>query len=197
MNEILSHVERLAYLGTVDKVMAALANEYGRDRPLPSAAHIRSRIELAKMVPQRRDMAEDRNWPADDGGYFRVKGLVTLDTPQPKFIEPEPLPVVVSEAVPTPVLRWMSPREIIAAIASDYGVTAADITGRCRRREYTFPRFAAAHVLRARGNSLPQVGKFLGGRDHSTILHACEQFANRATGNDWAIVRQYYREELG
>ncbi len=44
-HEIKAHARSLAYLGTVDKIMAALANEYGSDRPLPSRAYIQEVLE--------------------------------------------------------------------------------------------------------------------------------------------------------
>ena len=40
MTEIKAETRRLAYLGAVDKVWTALANEYGTDRTLPSKAFI-------------------------------------------------------------------------------------------------------------------------------------------------------------
>jgi len=48
MVDIRRHAKSLLYLGSVDKIMAALANEYGSDRPLPAAKVIRD------MLAERR-----------------------------------------------------------------------------------------------------------------------------------------------
>jgi chromosomal replication initiator protein len=40
------------------------------------------------------------------------------------------------------------------------------------------PRQVAMYVLREDGNiSLPQIGEALGGRDHTTVMHACSKVA--------------------
>ena len=91
----------------------------------------------------------------------------------------------------------VTPREIINALARDYNTTAADMLGHSRFQHIMKARNAAAFVLRQRGNSFPQIGKFLGGRDHSTVINACKRFEDTAKGNDWAIVRRYFRQPDG
>ena len=44
-NAISAQAKRLAYLGSPDKVLAALANEFGADRKMPSRASIQRLIE--------------------------------------------------------------------------------------------------------------------------------------------------------
>ena len=60
-----------------------------------------------------------------------------------------------------------------AASGADVGV--ADIVGRSRYQEVVRARWAVARVLRSNGWTLARIGRKLGGRDHSTIGHACEQ----------------------
>lgn len=70
------------------------------------------------------------------------------------------------------------PKEIIAAIAIQHGVTVADILGSSRRRNIVKARHEAmAQVYdrcRVMGErrSLPDLGRIFGGRDHTTCLHA-------------------------
>lgn len=47
-DEIRAQAKRLAYLGSPDKVLAALANEFGADRKMPSRATIQNIIETRK-----------------------------------------------------------------------------------------------------------------------------------------------------
>lgn len=65
-----------------------------------------------------------------------------------------------------------NPREVIAVIAAANGVTADQITGPKRHRQYVQPRDVAALVLRWCGLSLPEIGRELGGRDHTTVMDA-------------------------
>ncbi len=50
-------VPRFAYLRTTDKVLAALANEFGADRPMPSRAYIQSVLDRYHSKPFRREYA--------------------------------------------------------------------------------------------------------------------------------------------
>jgi hypothetical protein len=89
------------------------------------------------------------------------------DAPLPPPPPPRGLPATVTE--------------IIAAIAEDMDMTAGDLTGRARQREVVDARNLAFYVLVNRGSSTVQVGKWLGGRDHSTVIAGLRSFEKRAT----------------
>jgi hypothetical protein len=79
-----------------------------------------------------------------------------------------------------PIPQTGDPVEIIAAIASAFGLTADEITGGRRHNRLIPARQTTAYVLRGLGNSYRQVGVWLGGRDHSSVMEACRQFEARA-----------------
>jgi chromosomal replication initiator protein len=63
--------------------------------------------------------------------------------------------------------------EVLDATASLFGVTAADLVARDRRPPVARARKVAIYLARElSGKSLPEIGRRLGGRDHSTILAA-------------------------
>ncbi len=65
---------------------------------------------------------------------------------------------------------------IIRRVAAVYEVSAKDLLGKCRQRAVVLPRQVAMYVARAVTKlSLPQIGKAFGGRDHTTVLHACRK----------------------
>lgn len=82
-----------------------------------------------------------------------------------------------AQALAAALLRGEAPdvavREIIAAITTAFGLTAAALVGRSRCQDVVRARFAAIHaVRRAKPHlSLPQIGRAFG-RDHTTILNA-------------------------
>lgn len=65
-------------------------------------------------------------------------------------------------------------RQIIASVATAFGLTPADLVGKGRRAEVVQARYAAIHAVRqAKPHfSLSQIGSAFGGRDHSTVFHA-------------------------
>lgn len=80
-------------------------------------------------------------------------------------------------------------RSIILQAAQTFHVTEADLTGRGRARHIAEARQAAAYVLRQRTPlSLVEIGKLLGGRDHTTMLHAVGAAEQRAVADiDYAL----------
>jgi len=60
---------------------------------------------------------------------------------------------------------------IAASVAVRHEVTLAQLRGDDRRREYTWARQEAMAAMHAAGFSDAQIGRFLGGRDRSTVSH--------------------------
>lgn len=91
------------------------------------------------------------------------------------FVEPEP---IVLKAKP-----FDSIKQIKEAVARRYGVKVSDLEGRCKRREFAHPRQVAMALayrkLRAKGYSLPMVGRHFGNRDHTTVLYACRKIGTK------------------
>ena len=69
--------------------------------------------------------------------------------------------------------------QIIDQVAYHFDVEVAALQGRSRSRAISQPRQIAMYLIRKEiGESLPQIGKLLGGRDHTTILHGCDRIAD-------------------
>ena len=66
-------------------------------------------------------------------------------------------------------------RPIIQKAAERYRVNPRDLVGQSRERRFVVARREAAMELRLRSWSLQQIGKVLGGRDHTTIKHMLGQ----------------------
>lgn len=61
---------------------------------------------------------------------------------------------------------------LLEAIATRTGVPVSEIVSKDRHAPIVKARDQAARELRARGLSLNEIGRALGGRDHKTILHS-------------------------
>ena len=84
------------------------------------------------------------------------------------------------------VVKKITADLIMQTVADYYGLMMSDLTGPTRRREITVPRQIAIYLTREMtGMSLPQIGRFFGGRDHTTVLHSCKTVeANMAQNTD-------------
>lgn len=70
--------------------------------------------------------------------------------------------------------------QIMAAVCKYYGLKNADLISKRRTRSITRPRQLAMHICKKlTKHSLPEIGAKFGGRDHTTVLHACRVIAKR------------------
>jgi chromosomal replication initiator protein len=75
--------------------------------------------------------------------------------------------------------------QVVNAVSSIFGISIEKLLGRDRSREVAWPRQIAMYLLREEGNvSLPQIGEALGGRDHTTVMYACDKVADLIERDD-------------
>ena len=84
-----------------------------------------------------------------------------------------------------PQRSTLEPRQVILAVANAFGITSDKLTSRDRSREVALPRQVAMYLMREEANtSLPQIGAAIGGRDHTTVMYACEKVADLLESDD-------------
>jgi chromosomal replication initiation ATPase DnaA len=71
---------------------------------------------------------------------------------------------------------------ILQDVADRHGVTVDDIKSPLRIKRVVIARQEAYYLLREAGYSFPQVGRFCGGRDHSTVVHGVGMHENKLKG---------------
>jgi chromosomal replication initiator protein len=68
----------------------------------------------------------------------------------------------------------VTPKKVIQSVATYFDVTLDNLMGSSRRKELVMPRQVAMYLLREEcSSSFPSIGQELGGRDHTTAMHAC------------------------
>ncbi|KKU55543.1 MAG: Chromosomal replication initiator protein DnaA [Parcubacteria group bacterium GW2011_GWA1_47_11] len=78
--------------------------------------------------------------------------------------------------------RKTSSQAILKAVADFYNISSADLVKRSRKKEVVRPRQVAMFLLRDETKlSFPEIGQKLGGRDHSTVIHACEKIRSESS----------------
>ena len=63
--------------------------------------------------------------------------------------------------------------DLVEMAAREFLTTTDVLRSDARNKRLTHARAIAANALRQRSLSYEKIGRMLGGRDHSTIIHAC------------------------
>ena len=71
------------------------------------------------------------------------------------------------------------------AVADFYGLRVDDLRSRGRNKSIVLPRQVAMYLCREIVKaSLPDIGDGFGGKDHSTVIHACEKIKRKMAGEE-------------
>lgn len=100
---------------------------------------------------------------------------------------------VLRDMASGPEHRVITPSEIIRAAAFAYGFTPAEVESPSRRQPLALCRQVAMYLTRHLTDlSLPKIGQHFGGRDHTTVLHACDKI-NHLIRTDREVFEQVTR----
>ncbi|MCP0887079.1 chromosomal replication initiator protein DnaA [Ligilactobacillus sp. WILCCON 0076] len=108
-----------------------------------------------------------------EGGLTSVKAYAQM--------KKEPITIkLADEALKSltgsPQDRVINISQIQMLVAKYYNVSLADIKGKKRVKRIVIPRQVAMYLSReATDASLPKIGREFGGKDHTTVLHACDK----------------------
>jgi chromosomal replication initiator protein len=92
---------------------------------------------------------------------------------------------VLSNVLYNPKKRQVTPERIAKAVSDYYGVAMDALKGQKRDKAIVVPRQIAMFLMREETDvSLLRIGAELGGRDHSTVLHACDKITRESAIND-------------
>jgi chromosomal replication initiator protein len=76
------------------------------------------------------------------------------------------------------------PERILAAVSERFGVKTEVILGHRRTKTVALPRQVAMYLMRQLTElSLMEIGRLFGGRDHTTVLYACEKIGGMVKSN--------------
>ncbi|MCR9244481.1 MAG: chromosomal replication initiator protein DnaA [bacterium] len=74
----------------------------------------------------------------------------------------------------------ISADDIMDLITSEFAISARELTGKSRTQMVSLPRQVAMYLIREHTeNSLEDVGRIFGGRDHTTVLYAVNKIRER------------------
>lgn len=81
--------------------------------------------------------------------------------------------------------KVLTPEYIISTVAEHYDITVDDLKGNKRNSKIVIPRQIAMYLCREMIDiPLKSVGKCLGNRDHTTVMHGCEKIEHELQTSD-------------
>lgn len=114
-----------------------------------------------------------------EGALNRIIAFADLKQQEPNR---ELAEVALAEIIENSKKKAIQSKDIVSIIASFYEVSQEEMVTKGRKKEIVHPRQVAMYLLRKElGMSYPGIGKYFGGRDHTTALHAYEKIHKLAS----------------
>ncbi|MCX6762866.1 MAG: chromosomal replication initiator protein DnaA, partial [Candidatus Moranbacteria bacterium] len=164
------------------------------DRPPKAIAmledRLRSRFEGGMIADVSRPDIETRiailqNKMADKKTEIEIDAVIAsceLSQTEPNLTN---VKKILGDIIHSGKKRGITFKQIIEGVAEYYDIASQDLVNRCRRRDIVRPRQIAMYLMRAELQaSYPGIGDQLGGRDHTTAMHAHEKISKELEQND-------------
>jgi chromosomal replication initiator protein len=79
----------------------------------------------------------------------------------------------------------LTPKQVISTVAEFYEINIKDLTGGSRKKELVVPRQISMFLMREEiKSSYPSIGQEVGGRDHTTAMHAYGKITKEVEENE-------------
>lgn len=110
-----------------------------------------------------------------EGALNKVTAFATLNgQPMSRPLAEQVLGDFIADRQPRPITVAM----ILEITSDQFGFTIEDLTGKSRRRPLVITRQMAMYVTRQLTDlSFPVIAREFGGRDHTTVMHACDKIS--------------------
>ena len=116
-----------------------------------------------------------------EGALNRVLAFVKLNHITPTINQTAK---ILSTIISAPRKR-IDYKNIIKIVSDFYDISTDDLITKCRKREVVWPRQIIMYLMREElKNSYPFIGEKMGGRDHTTVMYACEKLSKEIEDNE-------------
>ena len=140
----------------------------------------RSRLKVPPLILEMIARQFQSNIRELEGALTRVVAYADL---RGKPLTEDLVNVALTDLLPQ--RNAFEPARVVKVVASAFGITTEKLMGRDRSREAALPRQVVMYLLRQEANvSLPQIGEAMGGRDHTTVMYACDKVADMIERDD-------------
>ncbi len=89
---------------------------------------------------------------------------------------------VLRDLIGSEKIKPVNAEDVLRAVAEHFDLRIADLRGRSRQRQVAFPRQLAMYLCKEMvpSLSLNEIGEVFGGKDHTTVLYACQKITKES-----------------
>ncbi|WAH37009.1 chromosomal replication initiator protein DnaA [Alicyclobacillus dauci] len=130
-------------------------------------------LEISEEVLSYIANQIDSNIRELEGALIRVVAYSSLVN---EDVSPQLAQAALKDIIAPDRPRTVTVSHVQKIIGDHFGLRMDDLKGKKRTRNMAFPRQIAMYLTRELTDmSLPRIGEAFGGRDHTTVLHACDR----------------------
>ena len=127
-------------------------------------------LELDFEIIEHLAKAVQSNVRELEGALNRITAYHELNNSKPTLDSTKQVLQAITVSSPK---SNITPKKIIEAVSIHFDITIENLIGSCRRKELVVPRQITMFLMREEiKSSYPSIGQELGGRDHTTAIHA-------------------------
>ncbi|MCK5490252.1 MAG: chromosomal replication initiator protein DnaA [Candidatus Pacebacteria bacterium] len=109
------------------------------------------------------------------GALTRVMAVCELNNSYPDI---KTTTNILASTISQPIKKAITPKDILKLVSEFYDVSNNELIIKNRKKEIVKPRQIAMYLMRSEiKSSFPSIGTWLGGRDHTTAMHAFEKIS--------------------
>lgn len=117
-----------------------------------------------------------------EGAYNKVIAFAKLNNVE---ITLDNVEEALKDIISPNVVRRVTPKLIVDIVAEHFGITPEDILSKRRNSEFVQPRQICMYLCRhLTEESLQSIGKSLGKKDHTTVIHGIEKITEEIVYNE-------------
>ena len=116
-----------------------------------------------------------------EGALNRVVAFSQINNTLPTI---KNVPKILSQIINTPK-KMTNCKKIFKIVSEFYDISINDLFNHSRKKELVRPRQISMYLIRKELNSsYPYIGEKLGGRDHTTVMYACQKISKEMEDNN-------------
>jgi chromosomal replication initiator protein len=133
-------------------------------------------VELSEDVARYLAERVTKNIRELEGAVIKIVGIAAITD------QPITLALAESSVHSMPVHNTqVSADDVMSLVTTEFAISARELTGKSRTQTVSLPRQVAMYLLREHTeNSLEDVGRIFGNRDHTTVLYAVNKVRDRS-----------------
>lgn len=149
--------------------------------------------QLSQDIAQYIASSHQNNIRELEGTINRIIAYHELHKQTPTL---DSVKMVLASFNQSPKRGAVTTKKILLIVSQFFDIDPKDLVGNSRKKELVTPRQIAMYLMREEVHaSYPNIGQELGGRDHTTAMHACQKInrlvdEDEKTGNDISMIKE-------